>query len=1027
MPHGPTAKALRAKWDSLKVCDGLLYRVWEQPIPGEMDLATSSAAELERERVLAAVDEAVGVGHFGVTKTLRQLQQRFYWPGCRNDVELFVHCCNHCTAKKGSQPHSQAPLQTLCAGVPMERVAMDILGPFPASDTVQETTGFRLAQLMFGRELHTPVELAFGAPPDTDSGNQQPHQFVQQLQQHLMSAHQMKNGGCHKEAVCMMTGPAERNCTCRNDLIGDGMTCKSNVMQVKSKERSVSLSLNSETRPELSNFFYSALLSDTYFLQWRGPNTVFAPNNKAFSKSEYQKNKKNNLALVLHHVVSCRTLLPEDLMQPRNLTTLSGETLTISYSEGSIYINNKAKVVYSDQESNNGIFYEIDTLLIPPDLQNLNEYIPASLPELKEVADEHGFKTFFKLMEDTDVIKQVQDRLHQPVTLFLPTDTTMSALPQEQKDFLFGLQNRAQLKEYLEYHVIRDMKVQPAELIDLNSMKTLQGSDISVSCVGEDQIGDLYVNDKSCRIVKRNLKFIGGYIYGIDCLLTPPSLGGRCDQKDTVDITMPCRYCGMTISSDCPSTSKPKGVQRCDLSRRFLSMKTGCQSVCTMVIWNPKCCSGYYGRDCLACPGGPRSPCSNHGQCDEDHLGNGTCACFPGFKGTACELCIDGHFGADCKACNCSEHGSCDEGPDGTGSCFCDEGWTGSRCENKLADGPVCLPACHAKAVCAKNNTCMCRPFYEGDGLTCTVADLCGFWNGGCSKNAKCSQKEEKVNCTCWKGYSGDGYVCSPVDPCVADDNGGCHEHAVCTMTGPNKKKCECKSNYIGDGLECELKVLTVDRCMLENGQCHSDAQCTDLHYQGEGCSLSTLSYRDLEHHLLDGRVLELQALINISHVQTHLGHTLNVKGVPSLQSPQTLASSGYVNDRYIIESDILASNGIIHVLHGPLKAPPPPPSSLHPAHKAGMGIGVLLLVILIMAGAFVAYHFYSQQSKPFQFHYFREDENEESSPSGSVPYISNPMYESAPAPAEHRPPEEGKDDKHQVVAGGSYDLLQDS
>ncbi|XP_076861229.1 stabilin-2-like isoform X2 [Brachyhypopomus gauderio] len=993
-----------------------------------------------------------------------------------------------------------------------------------------------------------------------------------------------KNGGCHKEAVCMMTGPAERNCTCRNDLIGDGMTCKSNVMQ------------ELRTRPELSNFFYSALLSDTYFLQWRGPNTVFAPNNKAFSKSEYQKNKKNNLALVLHHVVSCRTLLPEDLMQPRNLTTLSGEMLTISYSEGSIYINNKAKVVYSDQESNNGIFYEIDTLLIPPDFQKLNEYIPASLPELKEVADEHGFKTFFKLMEDTDVIKQVQDRLHQPVTLFLPTDTTMSALPQEQKDFLFGLQNRAQLKEYLEYHVIRDMKVQPAELIDLNSMKTLQGSDISVSCVGEDQIGDLYVNDKSCRIVKRNLKFIGGYIYGIDCLLTPPSLGGRCDQKDTVDITMPCRYCGMTISSDCPSTSKPKGVQRCDLSRRFLSMKTGCQSVCTMVIWNPKCCSGYYGRDCLACPGGPRSPCSNHGQCDEDHLGNGTCACFPGFKGTACELCIDGHFGADCKACNCSEHGSCDEGPDGTGSCFCDEGWTGSRCENKLADGPVCLPACHAKAVCAKNNTCMCRPFYEGDGLTCTVADLCGFWNGGCSKNAKCSQKEEKVNCTCWKGYSGDGYVCSPVDPCVADDNGGCHEHAVCTMTGPNKKKCECKSNYIGDGLECELKVLTVDRCMLDNGQCHSDAQCTDLHYQdktvgvfhyrsplgvyklnytqsqvackqeggtiatyiqlsyaqqagysmcaagwlqqervaypmsysnpkcgyghvgivdygkqtdlgktwdtfcyrpkdvsceckrgyiGDGFSCTgnllqvlsskpnfsnflsqiltysrtsvsgqefvrrlsnittqstlfvpnndglyeneTLSYRDLEHHLLDGRALELQALINVSHVQTHLGHTLNVKGVPSLQSPQTLASSGYVNDRYIIESDILASNGIIHVLHGPLKAPPPPPSSLHPAHKAGMGIGVLLLVILIMAGAFVAYHFYSQQSKPFHFHYFREDENEESSPSGSVPYISNPMYESAPAPAEHLPPEEGKDDKHQVVASGSYDLLQDS
>jgi len=108
-------------------------------------------------------------------------------------------------------------------------------------------------------------------------------------------------------------------------------------------------------------------------------------------------------------------------------------------------------------------------------------------------------------------------------------------------------------------------------------------------------------------------------------------------------------------------------------------------------------------------------------------------------------------------ACNCTEHGSCDEGPKGTGSCFCEEGWTGPQCENKLgtdllitlfifitdyrktsitlywvspvhtvcisdvtADGPVCNPACHEKGVCMENNTCICKPFYEGDGITCT-------------------------------------------------------------------------------------------------------------------------------------------------------------------------------------------------------------------------------------------------------------------------------------------------------------------
>lgn len=78
------------------------------------------------------------------------------------------------------------------------------------------------------------------------------------------------------------------------------------------------------------------------------------------------------------------------------------------------------------------------------------------------------------------------------------------------------------------------------------------------------------------------------------------------------------------------------------------------------------------------------------------------------------------------------------------------------------------------------------------------------------------------------------------------------------------------------------------------------------------------------------------------------------------------------MNDRYIIEPNILTSNGIIHVLQGPLKAPPPLPQSLPQAHEAGMGIGILLLIILIVAAAFVAYHFYKKQTKPFQFHYFK-------------------------------------------------------
>lgn len=50
-----------------------------------------------------------------------------------------------------------------------------------------------------------------------------------------------------------------------------------------------------------------------------------------------------------------------------------------------------------------------------------------------------------------------------------------------------------------------------------------------------------------------------------------------------------------------------------------------------------------------ACPGGINSPCSNHGTCDDGHLGNGTCSCEAGFGGVACELCSHGFYGATCK------------------------------------------------------------------------------------------------------------------------------------------------------------------------------------------------------------------------------------------------------------------------------------------------------------------------------------------------------------------------------------------
>uniref|UniRef100_A0A669CTB7 Integrase catalytic domain-containing protein n=1 Tax=Oreochromis niloticus TaxID=8128 RepID=A0A669CTB7_ORENI len=46
-----------------------------------------------------------------------------------------MHCCDTCTAQKGPTQRSTAPLQQYLVGAPMERVGVDVLGPFPVTES----------------------------------------------------------------------------------------------------------------------------------------------------------------------------------------------------------------------------------------------------------------------------------------------------------------------------------------------------------------------------------------------------------------------------------------------------------------------------------------------------------------------------------------------------------------------------------------------------------------------------------------------------------------------------------------------------------------------------------------------------------------------------------------------------------------------------------------------------------------------------------------------------------------------------
>ena len=72
----------------------------------------------------------IGIGR-ALNKTLKRVRQSFYWGTCRRDVETFCQRCDPCVARKGPVGQSRAPLQQYQVGAPMDRVAVDVLGPFP--------------------------------------------------------------------------------------------------------------------------------------------------------------------------------------------------------------------------------------------------------------------------------------------------------------------------------------------------------------------------------------------------------------------------------------------------------------------------------------------------------------------------------------------------------------------------------------------------------------------------------------------------------------------------------------------------------------------------------------------------------------------------------------------------------------------------------------------------------------------------------------------------------------------------------
>ena len=125
-------KAYWFLWSQLHIKNGVLYKLWEEETSptGHWQLVLPTVM---REQVMQMLHDHKCAGHLGQHKTLARVRMRFYWYKLKDDVNNWCKQCEVCAKKKMPIPKGKAKLQQHIVGCPLERVALDILGPLPRS------------------------------------------------------------------------------------------------------------------------------------------------------------------------------------------------------------------------------------------------------------------------------------------------------------------------------------------------------------------------------------------------------------------------------------------------------------------------------------------------------------------------------------------------------------------------------------------------------------------------------------------------------------------------------------------------------------------------------------------------------------------------------------------------------------------------------------------------------------------------------------------------------------------------------
>ncbi|PIK52716.1 Retrovirus-related Pol polyprotein from transposon [Apostichopus japonicus] len=131
--ESPTLRNYWTQWDRLQLRDGVLHRCFESGTGATQLWQLVVPQELQEEILENAHNHRLS-GHLMGRKTLGRIRDHFYWSGYRRAVEKWCKNCDTCASRKGPMKRPKGKMKQYISGEPLQRCAMDIMGPLPVSD-----------------------------------------------------------------------------------------------------------------------------------------------------------------------------------------------------------------------------------------------------------------------------------------------------------------------------------------------------------------------------------------------------------------------------------------------------------------------------------------------------------------------------------------------------------------------------------------------------------------------------------------------------------------------------------------------------------------------------------------------------------------------------------------------------------------------------------------------------------------------------------------------------------------------------